>query len=62
MPDKNLATLKFSLGLEEVERIFVHYLAPWLESGLGHNVDYPSLKTLEQYLQTYMDKSVELRY
>ena len=62
MPDKGVATLKYSMSLEEVERILTRHLTPWLESGIGVNVEYPSLKTLEQYLMTFMDESVERRY
>ena len=62
MPDKGMATLRYSMSLEEVERILTRHLTPWLESGLGPNIAYPPLKTLEQYLMTFMDQSVELRY
>ena len=62
MPDKDVATLKYSMSLEAFERIITRHLTPWLESGLGTNVEDPPLKTLEQYLMTFMDESVERRY
>ena len=62
MLDKDVVTLKYSMSLEDVERIITRHLTPWLESGLGINVKYPLLKTLEQYLMTFMDKLVERRY
>ena len=49
MPDKGVVTLKYSMSLEDVERIITRHLTPWLESGLGPNVKYPPIKTLEQY-------------
>ena len=50
MQDKDMATLKYSMSLEAVERIVIRHLTPWLESGLGPNVKDPTIKTLEQYL------------
>ena len=62
MPDKAVATMKYSHTLEEVERIIARYLTPWLESGLGPGTEDPPLRTLEQYVVTYMDESMILRY
>ena len=62
MPDKSTATLTYSMSLEEVERILTRHLSPWLETGLGINVEHPSIKTLEHYIMRFMDESVEQRY
>ena len=47
MPDKDVVTLKYSMSLEAVERIITRHLTPWLELGLGTNVEDPPIKTLE---------------
>ena len=62
MPDKDVATLKYSMSLEEVERILTRHLSPWLELGLGINVEQPSIRTLEHYIMTFVDKSIERLY
>ena len=61
MLDKSVATLTYSMSLEEVERILTQHLSPWLESGLGINVEHPSIKTLEHYIMRFIDESVKRR-
>ena len=62
MPDKDVATLRYSMSLEEVEEVITRHLSPWLESGLGINVEHPSIRTLEHYIMTFVDESIECLY
>ena len=56
MPDKLVATMRYSHTLEEVEKIITRHLTPWLESGLGPGTEHPSIRTLEQYVANFMDE------
>ena len=62
MPDKDVATLRHSMSLEEVEDVITRHLSPWLESGLGINVEQPSIRTLEHYIMMFVDESIERLY
>ena len=62
MPDKDIATLRHSMSLEEIEDVITRHLSPWLESGLGINVEQPSIRTLEHYIMTFVDESIERLY
>ena len=62
IPDKDVATLRHSMSLEEIEDVITRHLSSWLELGLGINVEQPSIRTLEHYIMTFVDKSIERLY